>query len=210
MMLFIVFIAVLTQVSVLNSPESHWRSEVMCGPNSLYMVLQLRGCDVAYEDLREEMALTPDGVSIQQMEASANRHGLNLKPYRTNYEGLREIDFPAIVHVDPDASAGHYLVLLGANDEQLTLFDALRGEYRWYDKGSFLEEWSGIVLARPRSKDWPLVALSLATLCIVVLVLLRPNIRRSTGPRSLSSCDNLPAVESVSATQVTSSSVLEI
>jgi len=89
-------------------PES--KTDLDCGVNALFVLLQIEGCPVALDRL--ESALPPrhtDGYSMTELASAARSLGLSLEGVRF-VKGDSALDRAGIAFVK-DAKGGHFLVL---------------------------------------------------------------------------------------------------
>jgi len=130
--------------------KPHWRSAVMCGPNSLFLVLNGTGYCDDYGTLCKNFSPTPEGVSVTQLLSAAHGYGCNLQAYKMNFDGLKNVSTPAILHLKPAGGVGHFVVLLEVLDKAALVMDSTTGETSPFSRGSLQDVWSGVVICESR------------------------------------------------------------
>jgi ABC-type bacteriocin/lantibiotic exporter with double-glycine peptidase domain len=93
-----------------------WRSERMCGPNSLYGLLRLKGLEVSLDDVVRQASPGANGVSFAQLQHASGEFGIRCEVVRFNRNQLSSLNFPVIVHFADDKD-GHFSVALGLKNQ---------------------------------------------------------------------------------------------
>ena len=151
-----------------------WRSLNRCGPNSLYVFLEMSGKKVLYDSLVEKMHLTERGANVADLVRCAHEYGLDLTPLKASASALDDLPLPAIVHFNiAGDDKGHFLLLLKRtkNDDFATV-ECTVGEIKIIPRGTFLDRWSGVILVRSDQLrdsrvDYALIASSAAILVLI-------------------------------------------
>jgi hypothetical protein len=142
--------------------ESLQRKRLLCGPNSLYLLLKLHGCSVRYADVKKEVLLSEDGVSMLQLRNAAKRWGLPaaVRRCQTTEEDLSGCSLPLIAHINKDAiirPEGHYVVVVqvipDGDKRGVRVIDGTSGKLIRYDWDHFLHYWDGYIL-EPYVTSW--------------------------------------------------------
>lgn len=96
--------------------ERPWQNGKMCGPVALYILLNLQGRVVSYEDVRGGMTVGADGTSMAALQDTAAQFGVRLRPVKVAADDLKTLPTPFLVHWMPtgdDPSTGHFDVVIG-------------------------------------------------------------------------------------------------
>ena len=104
-----------------------------CGPTCLKMLLAYYGKDVPLDTLVEECSCTIIGVTAKELLRVGRLHGLDLKAYQTDVDGVADADRPSIVWW----KRRHFVVCCGTDEAgQVVVCDPDKGRYRM-SKGIF-------------------------------------------------------------------------
>lgn len=121
-----------------------------CGVVSLYLVCQIRGIPVAWEQIKQSVG-PPDADgshSFEQMSRVASGFGLHPVGLRVNRDTLNSLPMPVIVQMHnpnrPDLPP-HLLVLLKAAADGVTILDAPFSP-NFLPDSRFLKYWTGYAL----------------------------------------------------------------
>jgi hypothetical protein len=134
----------------------------VCGLNSLYMFLRLRGHSIPPDEVRNKTPRGELGSSLQELKDAAGGLGVEVRVYRCGVEDLgRSCDLPAIAHMKNSARlsagsrryAGHFVLVCSVEPGP-------SGLVHWYDgtlgtpfnrpKAEFVKMWTGHVLSCPQ------------------------------------------------------------
>jgi len=125
-------------------PESVARQAVMCGPNSLYLLLGLNGIKVDVSEIEKLAPLHQDGMSLTEMRDASNALGLRTKVMRVSLDELRRnFQFPVIAYLNFEQ---HYVVVVDVDEKAVTLLDGTTGDKDEYAIEWLEKRWSGYVL----------------------------------------------------------------
>ena len=126
-----------------------WRSARVCGCNCLYIMLREKGIEPDYLKLRQEL-LRESFTSLTQLQEAGEKRGLACRMGKTNPQGLRSLPKPLIAHLDRlsgrGQARGHYVLVLAAHEENLTVMDGTSGIIETTPWRTFQRRWSGYVL----------------------------------------------------------------
>jgi ABC-type bacteriocin/lantibiotic exporter with double-glycine peptidase domain len=120
------------------------------------------------------------GLSLTDLRDASTRYGLPAEVRRCTYQELvQECRLPLIALLHPgvetgNRSAGHYVLVVGADSDGVTLVDGTSGEQDRYPRDSFCRIWQGYAVVRAVSQaNWrPLLAVSAAAWAGVGLLIL--------------------------------------
>jgi hypothetical protein len=121
----------LLSVSVRAAAPEQPKAAVMCGPNSVYILLRLYHLDFEQADLLGK--LHTNGMSLQEVADACCIHGLPAEVRMCSMEEVCEnLKGPAIVYVKPWTGSGaHYAVILSIDDREgvIHMMDSTTGRY---------------------------------------------------------------------------------
>ncbi|HSO34500.1 MAG TPA: peptidase domain-containing ABC transporter [Labilithrix sp.] len=112
-----------------------------CGAASLAMVLAYHRCWVPLAELREACSVSRDGTSALDVSNAAQHYGLEVNPLRTELDGLRELELPAILYWE----FNHFVVLERLHRDGADLVDPAIGR-RSVTMDSLSRSFTGVVL----------------------------------------------------------------
>lgn len=131
-------------VKPITSPK-----QMDCGPTCLQMLLAYYGQEVPLADLISECGMSVTGVSAKDLMRVGDAHGMNMKAYKTDVDGVVNADRPSIVWW----KYTHYCICCGLDDNgQVVICNPDKGRYRM-SKGLFKAFYSGIALFNGEPKD---------------------------------------------------------
>ncbi|WP_417393243.1 cysteine peptidase family C39 domain-containing protein [Gimesia sp.] len=145
-----------------------WRSERVCGVNSLYFLLTLSGHKADYLKLQDNL-LKEKLVSLEDIRKSAESHGMPVCVTVLTPEELRSLATPVIVHLDnvdiSGSTQGHYVVIFETDVEGVHYLDGTTAESFHISWREFERAWSGYAVYpyESTSTNLFLVLLSLVT-----------------------------------------------
>ncbi len=114
---------------------------VECGAASLCMILAYHGKWLPLEQVRADCGVSRDGCSAKNLVKAGRAYGLEVMGLRMEPAGLREIEFPAIIHWN----FNHFVVLNGFKKDKAVLNDPARGIIE-VSTEEFDRSFTGIVL----------------------------------------------------------------
>lgn len=97
-----------------------------CGAACLAMVLSYFGRYTRVADLRQVLDPGRDGLTAKNLKDIATQEGLETRAVRAEFDALKSLDLPAILHWD----FGHYVVLVGVGRDYLRILDPKVGPRR--------------------------------------------------------------------------------
>jgi len=125
-------------------PDSVARQAVMCGPNSLYLLLGLNGIKVDVSEIEKLVPLHEDGMSLTEMRDASNALGLRTKVVRLSLDELRRnFQYPVIAYLNYEQ---HYGVVVSVDEKTVTLLDGTTGDKDEYAIEWLEKRWAGYVL----------------------------------------------------------------
>jgi len=174
-MLYQMIIAYFTLVlfSVTPSLESEgievvWRSERVCGLNSVYFLLTLTGHEADYLQMQRSL-LKEKLVSLGDIQESAESYGMPVRIALLTPLELRSLHVPVIAHFDTvevsGFNQGHFVVVFDTDDEGVHYLDGTTAEVFHVPWRKFERAWSGYAVypSEAVSISWVWAALSLVT-----------------------------------------------
>lgn len=131
-------------VKPITSPK-----QMDCGPTCLQMLLAYYGQEAALEDLIKECGITIAGCSAKDLIRVGIAHGMDMKAYKTDIDGVIMADRPSIVWW----KYSHFCVCCGLDESgQVVICNPDKGRYRM-SKGIFKAFYSGVALFNGEPKD---------------------------------------------------------
>lgn len=126
-------------------PEEHvWvpqRDKSDCGLAALAMVARRLGLAVGVAELRDKVALAPDGLTLQQLRELAAHIGLPCQSACVGLDRLGQVSPPVIAHL----STGHYIVLHEFCAAGVVVGDPATGIVTW-NRAALAQVYSGAML----------------------------------------------------------------
>lgn len=142
--------------SAIGNQETYERlasEQAACGPNALFVFLQLRGIAVPYAQVSSKVPRNATGTSLASLSEASRRVGYNVAALRVNWddENIHNLEYPLIAHqLHPGREdGGHYVVLLSCNGERVTYIDGTSGLYAEEDWKWMRARLSGYCLVAP-------------------------------------------------------------
>ncbi|MDR3178917.1 MAG: NHLP family bacteriocin export ABC transporter peptidase/permease/ATPase subunit [Oscillospiraceae bacterium] len=120
-----------------------------CGAASLAMILAYFGKWVPLEQVRSDCGVSRDGSNLKYMTMAAKSYGLIPSAFKCDLEGIKKINFPAIIHWN----FNHFVVLNGFKGDNAIINDPARGTVKISMK-EFDESFTGVVVSFEKSKDF--------------------------------------------------------
>jgi ABC-type bacteriocin/lantibiotic exporter with double-glycine peptidase domain len=136
-----------------------WRQELYCGVNCLYVMLNVLGVRVTYDQVVDETHLTASGTDMAELQRVADKLGLHLVAVRATAQSALDWPLPAIIHQRKAGSrTGHFVLLLDQSKDSFTILDSNTGQVVVLGEATFLNDWSGYVLLRSAKRSRSYVA----------------------------------------------------
>ncbi|QDV18642.1 hypothetical protein Pan153_33020 [Gimesia panareensis] len=145
--------------------ESVFQNGEMCGPNSLYAVLQFYGAtDISYDEVVKAVGnFGEKGASLQSLVNASNTLGLSCEALKdVSPEDLKNIPKPVIIHLTDvgttysseknstkAAALDHFDVVLGYNEEsnRFAGIDSTNMRFTYFSGQAFARSMSGYCIA---------------------------------------------------------------
>lgn len=143
-------------------PTDVLRQRFSCGPNSLYLFLQLHGQKVTLDEVNQVVHPGMKGVSLLQLKEAAAKFGLQTRIHHCTWDDLVRCPKPTIAYLHHlnEAVAGHYVVVLDADREKnVDFIDGSDGVLYRNRHGFFTQGWTGYLLIPPAHSEpqWDIV-----------------------------------------------------
>jgi Peptidase C39 family len=135
-----------------SGADQVWRQTVMCGPNSLYMLLALHDVPVDYQIIEKYIPPHREGMSLAELREASNTLGLRTEVRRCSTDELcHRFQSPVIAYVrafngGSQLNGTHYVVVIGITDDSITLLDGTTGKMGTFPRLWFNDFWLGYVL----------------------------------------------------------------
>jgi hypothetical protein len=157
-----------------------WRDQADCGPNALYVLMNLEGHKVKLEDVKNLVPLDPvKGCSMESLIDAAATLGFALEARFVKPGDIHKLPRPFILHgvTSQEKNLGHFVVVVDFDSKKrnFALIDPIRETHGWNPEASLLHGYSGYVLVPkyPVAWRWNFIAsLSLVVCGIGCLLLL--------------------------------------
>lgn len=113
-----------------------------CGATCLKMLLDYYGTDVPLEDLIVDCNTRLIGCTAKDVISAGRLHGLDMRAYRTDVDGILSADRPAIIWW----KRKHFCIFCGIDDNgSIVICNPDRGRYRM-SKSLFKAWYSGVAI----------------------------------------------------------------
>jgi len=136
-------------------PPNYWRSPRQCGPNCLYAYLALHGKSTTLDAIAARVLVGNDGANMADLRKAASGLGLPSRVVKSSVDRLGDWQLPAIAHLH--TRSGHFVLLLQATPESVTIGDMNNGQINTIVLDRFSELWSGYLLVPGSARGgwWP-------------------------------------------------------
>jgi len=129
------------------------QKRAICGANSLYMTLKLRGVQVTYDQVAAVVGLSKEGTNLLKLRDASRQFGLpGVARKFSDIEGMSWCEMPLIAHgnwgsIKHDTDQiGHYVVVLGIWPDKVKYIDGTTGQLMNVNFKDFDHLWSGYAL----------------------------------------------------------------
>lgn len=116
-----------------------------CGVCCLYNIIKYYGGSIDIDKLRIMTKTDSNGTNIYNMVLAANNLGLKAEAYKCELNDLCSLQFPIIAHIKIDNSCYHFIIIDKVVDDELVIFDSIRGILK-YSMEDFEKEWTNIII----------------------------------------------------------------
>ncbi len=174
-----------------------WNDGLFCGPNALFILLQLHDIPVSIEDVHQRIEIKPGlGCTPEQLRIAGGEFGLDLEERFVPADDLINLRRPFILHgaqtEDRDESKGHFWVVVGYDEssQMFAIVDGSSGIYSMARSAQVEKQYSGwVVVPKVAASDSKLqfaqiafvVSLGLIAFAAALLLSLDMHIRRSAS-----------------------------
>ena len=122
-----------------------------CGPTCLAMLLNYYGLPYDQKKLIEECGCDITGCNGKDMLRVGRAHGMDMKSYKTDVDGVVKADRPTIIWWQYD----HFVVCCGEDENgQVVICNPNTGRFR-ISRGSFASFYTGIAFSNGELGDLP-------------------------------------------------------
>ena len=115
--------------------------ETTCGTTCLMMIAKYYGKNISSSRLRDLAHVDLSGSSLANLASAAEQLGFSTRGLRLDYEALKSVPLPAVVHWQ----GYHYIVVYKIDDKHVWVADPAIG-IRKYEKEYFVKNWTGFTL----------------------------------------------------------------
>lgn len=98
-------------------------SQFYCGLACLTSIVKYHGGEITQEKLRETSGTTLQGTSLLGLYQSSQKLGFEVKGYEADFENLKKMETPVILHILKDGNLEHYVVCYGYEEGRFTIGD---------------------------------------------------------------------------------------
>ena len=109
-----------------------------CGATCLKIVAKYYGKTISLNQLRQSSETTRLGINLQFLATAAESINLKSLPAKINFQQLKEVPLPCILHWNKD----HFVVLYKINKDSCYVSDPALGLVK-YTKNDFIKHWIG-------------------------------------------------------------------
>jgi len=136
-----------------------WRDSADCGPNALYVLMNLEGHSVKLEDIKRLIPLdSVKGCSMETLINAAAKLGFSIEALFVKPGDIHKLPCPFILHgiTSREKNLGHFIVVadFDAKKRNFALIDPIRESFGWNPESSLLYGYSGYVLVPKYSVAW--------------------------------------------------------
>lgn len=122
-----------------------------CGPTCLAMLLNYYGLPYDQKELIEECGCDITGCNGKDMLRVGRAHGMDMKSYKTDVDGVVKADRPTIIWWQYD----HFVVCCGEDENgQVVICNPNTGRFR-ISRGSFASFYTGIAFSNGELGNLP-------------------------------------------------------
>ncbi len=98
-------------------------SQFYCGLACLTSIVKYHGGEITQEKLRETSGTTLQGTSMLGLYQSAQKLRFEVKGYEADFENLKKMEAPVILHILKEGNLEHYVVCYGYDNSTFTIGD---------------------------------------------------------------------------------------
>jgi len=155
------------------------------------MFLRAHDRPVLADSFFREVEPGDQGLSLAQLRDASTRYGVPAEIRRCTYQELvGGCTFPLVALLQPESGndpqhAGHYVLVLDANSEGVSLVDGTSGELHHHGRDWFCRKWKGYVVAPAEGRlSWLLLLAEIVAAWVLVgwLILRSNRSGRDTAP----------------------------
>lgn len=154
-----------------------------CGPNALYMLLKAHDRAISSSEFFRQVDSGDRGLSLAELRDLCARYSLPAEVRSCTYEQLlKACRLPLIALVHPrldtgNLNDGHYVLVVDADADGVTLIDGTSGEEYRSTRDKFCHIWQGYVVVQVGGQTdwWLLLGISAAGWALIAWLILRSN-----------------------------------
>lgn len=165
--------------------ERPWQSGPQCGGTACFVLLRMLNVDCDFEAVTRCVPTGQKGASLTDLKTALAAWGVSAEVVRTTPDGLRQVEFPCIVHqaFDDLPERGHFFVLCGRSGEKLAAIDGTSSAFFYLDPDVFERSWSGYLLIPKKPVGDTVLRSLLYGLVLATVVCLVMRVVRQKGRR---------------------------
>ncbi len=158
------------------------RNRLMCGPNSLYMLMSLHDVPIDYGAMEKDISWHSQGMSLLDLQKTSSTLGLRTEVRYCSINELRRGFRSPVIACLEIGSRYHYVVVIEITDDSLTMLDGTTGERNTVPRRWLNAFWSGYVLVPDSgfSASWLILAVPLFVWLLLGFLTSKRN-RRATA-----------------------------
>lgn len=131
-----------------------WQQPQVCGPNCLFVFLQMHGYQVSHEEIIADTLVTEKGASLAALQACCAKRGMKTDVLFASPPLLNQLPMPAIAHLALEGEKGeHFVLICEVGPDRVTVLDGGTALIRRMPRDRFEARWSGYLLVQ-RKDDW--------------------------------------------------------
>lgn len=123
-----------------------------CGVICLYNIIKYYNGNINLNKLRDMLNMNKEGTSVYDIVHTSNEIGLESEGYKCEINDICSLKLPVIAHIKLDGKYNHYVIIDRLIDDEIIIFDPLRGEIN-YEMEEFEKIWTNIIITFKKTKN---------------------------------------------------------